>query len=51
MQIPTKASQNLHGRTHCCGIEEIAEAEIMQKKHALVKIVAREELPEKSDTL
>ena len=33
-----------------CGGEEFAEVENTQKKHVLVRIVAREELPRKSET-
>ena len=45
------ASSIVPGQAHLYSIEEIAEAENAYKKHALMQIVERVELPEKSETL
>ncbi len=41
----------MRGHTHLHSLEEIAEAENKYKKHALMQIVERVELPEKSEIL
>jgi hypothetical protein len=51
MQNTTLASSNVRGHTHLYRIEEIAEAVSKYKKHALMQIVERVELPEKSEIL
>jgi len=51
MQNTTFASSNVRRRTHLYSVEEIAEAENAYNNRALMRIVERVELPEKSEIL